>query len=258
MPVKWFDGIKVGYRKGKNPLKKGKPTLVMIHGAGANSEFWSSQLACLGNEMNAVALDLPGHGQSGGSSCDSIPGYAQWVYTVVDQWFTDPVYLMGHSMGGAIVQEVAIQHPHRFQGFILVGTGAMLKVTPLFLEGLSQDFEKTIDTIASYGYSKITDRQLVRDGARIMKKPGPAAVLNDFVACDRFDRRKAVENISSPCLIICGADDKLTPRDFSTFLQEKITGSRLKIIEKAGHMVMIEQPKAVNAAIQKFINEESR
>ena len=202
MPIKSFDTIKVGYRKGKNSFRKGTSTLLMIHGAGGNSEFWSSQLTYLDNEINAVAVDLPGHGQSGGASYDNISGYAQWVYDVLEKWFKEPVYLMGHSMGGAIVQEIALQHANRFKGFILVGTAAMLKVTPLFLEGLSRDFENTIDTIASYAYSRNTDKKLVREGARIMKKSGAATVLNDFLACDRFDRRNDVEKISAPCLII--------------------------------------------------------
>jgi len=255
MAVKELDTLTVGYRTGNSVFQKERPTLVMIHGAGGNSEFWSLQLTPLGREINTFALDLPGHGQSEGKSCDTISGYAQWVYDVVEKWFKEPVYLMGNSMGGAIVQEIAIQHNERFKGFILVGTSATLKVTPQFLEGLSQDFEKTVDTIASYAYSRNTDKGLILEGARIMKKPGQDAVFNDFLACDRFDRGQDLKKISAPCLIICGADEKLTPPAFSRFLHEQIPDSRLKIIPAAGHMVMIERYQEVNAAVLEFIKE---
>ncbi len=256
MPTKLVGNLKVGYRTGNSPLRKEKPALFMIHGSGGNSELWSLQLEFLDKEINIIALDLPGHGQSGKESFSSISGYSDWLYEVLKDWFQQPIYLMGHSMGGAIVQEIAINdNNHLSKGVILVGTGAMLKVAPQFLDGLLKDFENTVDKIVSYAYSKNTKKDLIMEGARMMKGPGPIVVHNDFLACDMFDRRKDLKRLSVPCLIICGEDDKLTPPNLSRFLNEHIPVSTLKIIPNAGHMVMIERYKEVNTAILEFIHE---
>jgi pimeloyl-ACP methyl ester carboxylesterase len=255
MPIKLLGDIKVSYKKGSRPFNKEKPTLVMIHGAGGNSAIWSLQVEYLDKEINMIALDLPGHGQSGKVSLESISGYSKWLYKVLENSFQQPVYLMGHSMGGAIVQETAIHNNHLLKGLILMGTGALLKVAPQFLDGLLKDFEETVDKIVSYAYSRNTKKGLIMEGARMMKEPGPIVVHNDFLACNLFDSRGDVKRISIPCLIICGEDDKLTPPNLSRFLYEHIPDSRLKIISDAGHMVMIERDKEVNTAIIEFIHE---
>jgi pimeloyl-ACP methyl ester carboxylesterase len=256
MPFKLVGNLKVGYRKGNSPFRKEKPTLVMIHGSGGNRAIWSLQLESLDEEINIIALDLPGHGQSGKEHLESISGYSKWLYEVLKEWFQQPIYLMGHSMGGAIVQEIAINdNNHLLKGLILMGTGAMLKVAPQFLDGLLKDFENTVDKIVSYAYLKNTEKELIMEGARMMKGPGPIVVHSDFLACDLFDIRKKLKRLSVPCLIICGEDDKLTPPNLSRFLNEHIPVSTLKIIPNAGHMVMIERYKEVNTAILEFIHE---
>lgn len=256
MPINSLGNLNVGYRAGNSPFRKEKPALVMIHGAGGNSELWSLQLESLDKEINIIALDLPGHGQADKESINSISGYSNWLYEVLKEWFQQPIYLMGHSMGGAIVQETASSNNnHLLKGVILVGTGAMLNVAPQFLDGLLKDFENTVDKIVSYAYSKNTKKELIMEGARMMKGPGPIVVHNDFLACDLFDIRKKLKRVSVPCLIICGEDDKLTPPNLSRFLNEHIPVSTLKIIPNAGHMVMIERYKEVNTAILEFIHE---
>jgi pimeloyl-ACP methyl ester carboxylesterase len=227
----------------------------MTHGAGFNSELWSNQLDLLGNEINVIAPDLSGHGQSDEKSFDSISGYADWLYEFLENRVGQPIYLVGHSMGGAIALEMAIAHAYLLKGLILVATGARLRVAPQFLEGLLDDFENTVDTIMSYAFSRDSKRELVGQWANIMKRPGPTVVHDDFLACDRFDRRNDIQKITTPCLVICGEHDRLTPLDLSRFLHEQITGSRLKVIARAGHMVMIERYHEVNAAISEFIHE---
>ena len=172
MAVKRVGHRAVGFREGRRSPRKEAPTLVMIHGAGINSELWSNQLDLLGDDINVIALDLSGHGQSDKESLDNIAGHADWLHEVLENWFEQPIYLVGHSMGGAIAQEMAIAHAHLLKGLILVATGARLKVAPQFLDGLLDDFENTVDTIMSYAFSKDGKTELVGQWASIMKKPG--------------------------------------------------------------------------------------
>jgi pimeloyl-ACP methyl ester carboxylesterase len=253
--VKTLKNFRFGYQGGKSPFKENRPTLIMIHGAGGKSAIWSCQLKLSDNKINTYAIDLPGHGQSGKTRIKSINNYSDWLIKVLEVWFQGPVYLMGNSMGGAIAQEVAIQNNRLLKGLILVGTGASLKVAPQFLDGLLDNFENTVDKIMGYAYSQNTNKNLITEGSKVMKEPGPSIVHGDFSACNSFDSRDDLDKISTPCLIICGEDDKLTPPDKSKSLHKKIRNSTLKIIPQAGHMVMIEKYKEVNGLVLEFIRK---
>jgi pimeloyl-ACP methyl ester carboxylesterase len=86
-----------------------------------------------------------------------------------------------------------------------------------------------------------------------MKHTGSTVVHNDFLACDRFDRQEGLAQIDLPCLILCGREDKLTPPKLSKALNQGINGSTLKILQGAGHMIMIERHRELNEAVQDFI-----
>lgn len=84
---------------------------------------------------------------------------------------------------------------------------------------------------------------------------GPAAMLNDFLCCDKFDIMDRVREIKLPALIICGESDVWTPVKYATYLGTNIGDSRLVIVPGAGHFVFAEKPEAVNKAIEDFLRE---
>ncbi len=92
-------------------LDKGRPTVLAIHGAGDDSHSWTRQCEGLGDELNFVAVDLPGRGGSEGALRDSIPGYAAVAADLIDALDLGPVFLMGHSMGGGVALQTAIDFP---------------------------------------------------------------------------------------------------------------------------------------------------
>src|SRR5262249_50983979 len=110
------------------------PPLVLVHGAGGRGEVWGPQLADLSDVARVIAVDLPGHGGTGGAGCRRIDDYATWVVGLLDALALDRVVLGGHSMGGAISQTIARARPERLRGLVLVGTGARLRVAPRILE----------------------------------------------------------------------------------------------------------------------------
>ncbi len=162
---------------------------------------------------------------------------------------------MGHSMGGAIVQEVAISSHDLLKGIILVATGARLKVAPMFLNGLLNNFEQIIPSVISFAYASGADRSMIEQGIEIMVSAGSQVVYNDFLACDRFDSRQRLARVRLPCLVLCGEEDQLAPPKLSETLKETIEGSTLKILSDAGHMVMIERYRELNEAVEAFILE---
>jgi pimeloyl-ACP methyl ester carboxylesterase len=260
MMMQTLKDLGIGFRAGSEDFAADRPTLVMIHGAGASSQIWQNQTrvskapsARLSKSVNSLALDLPGHGESLGEAQSDIDAYAAWLSEVLMAVFDEPPFLMGHSMGGAIVQKVALSDPDLMKAIILVGTGPRLQVAPTFLQGLQKDFDTIIDSIMGFAYADGSDTRLVNEGIKLMKAAGGDVVYGDFFACDRFDVRDQIENINLPCLILCGNEDKLTPPSLSRKLHESIRGSRMEIIPDAGHMVMVEAYQAFNGRVLDFI-----
>jgi len=225
---------------------------VFIHGAGGTHRHWGHQIAGLSG-TNVYALDLPGHGRSGGQARTSITSYAEFLTDFLEALGSTRATLVGHSMGGAIAQDLALNHASQVDRLILVGTGAKLRVLPTILEGLLNEFESTVDMILGYSYSEDAPQELVDLGRQEWLATTPGVLHGDFMACDHFDVRDRLREIRCPTLLICGEEDQLTPPKYSQFLQEQITDAQLTIIPKAGHMVMLEQPEEVSRAIAEFM-----
>jgi pimeloyl-ACP methyl ester carboxylesterase len=253
MAFEKLEDLHIGFETSRRPFIKNYPTLVMIHGAGGSAQNWRSQIHLLKDSLNTLALDLPGHGKTAGPGKASINEYARWLAEILHTLFKEPVFLMGHSLGGAVAQETALLYPKLLKGIILVATGPRLQVAPMFLEGLLNRFEQTVDTIMKYAYGPDADQSMVREGAKLMKTAGSTVVHSNFLACDQFDRRKDLFNIDIPCLIICGDKDRLSPPALSKSLNQLIVGSKLRILPSAGHMVMIESHKEFNKYVRDFI-----
>jgi pimeloyl-ACP methyl ester carboxylesterase len=202
------------------------------------------------------ALDLPGHGKSGGQSRASIPGYAAVILNFAQALGLPPFVAGGHSMGGAIVQEFAFRYPDRVAGIVLVGTGAKLRVAPEILQGIHSDFRSTVELITQWSWGPSASPAIVSTAARRQQKVPPEVLHDDYEACDTFDRRNEAAQIQAPALIICGTDDRMTPPRFSQWLAERLPGNvRLILVPGAGHIVMLEQPQTVTEAVSGFLSD---
>jgi len=231
---------------------EGDPSLLFIHGAGGTHRHWGHQLQGL-KGVNQYAVDLPGHGGSAQGGQTSIAGYAHVIVELLDALHLDRATLVGHSMGGAISQYLALEHPQRVERLVLVGTGARLRVLPSLLQGLIQDFGSTVEMMLGWAYSSDCPPEVMQLGRKEWLENAPSVVHGDFAACDNFDIMGRLGKISCPALVLCGEDDRLTPPKYAHYLQASIPGARLTIIPHAGHMVMLERPELVNEAIEEFL-----
>ena len=253
MPIVRVNGKQISYWTGRKGLVEGREFILFIHGAWGGQYTWSCQKGFFEKEFNPIVIELPGHGESGGEGEKEIGRYAEEVYAFLRAVGVRKVFLFGHSMGGAIVQTLALTHPEVIRGIVLVGTGARLRVLPLILDGINTNFEETIPKIVQFAYSRKAPPNLTEDGVAKMLKCRPEVLHGDFSACDRFDVMKEVEKIDLPTLILCGEDDALTPVLYSRFLHSRIKGSKLEVLPNAGHMVMLESPEAFNDKVREFI-----
>jgi pimeloyl-ACP methyl ester carboxylesterase len=254
MPILRINGKQISYWTGRRGILEGRETILFIHGAGGGQYTWSYQKGFFEKEFNPIVIELPGHGESGGEGEEEIVTYAEQVYAFLQAVGVRKIFLVGHSMGGAIVQTLVLTHPEVIKGIILVGTGAKLKVLPMILDGVKAEFEETVRKITLFSHSRKTPLVFIERGIADMLQCRPEVLYGDFAACDRFDVMKEVEKIDLPTLILCGEDDELTPIKYSQFLHRRIKGSKLEVLPNAGHMVMMEAPQAFNEKIAEFVS----
>ena len=227
------------------------PAIVFVHGAGGSSHKWFNQLAYLAKSYRPIAIDLPGHAQSPGQGCSNIGDYRERIKSFAEALNLGPFILAGHSMGGAITLDFACQYPQRLLGMALISTGAKLGVSPDFLEILRQG--KNTTNLREMAYSAKTSDEIFREGEKDYKLTSNLVRFNDFLACNAFDIRSSLPELSIPTLIICGDEDILTPVKYANYLQANLPQATTEIITQAGHMAMIEQPAAVNSALENFL-----
>lgn len=230
------------------------PAVVLIHGAGGTHLIWPSPLRYLPG-ATVYALDLPGHGRSQGAGRQHIKEYARDVVGFLDGVGVERAVLVGHSMGGAIAQTLAVTVPLRVLGLVLVATGARLRVAPAILEGLQSDLRTTVALIAQWAWGPGADPALVARGQRLMEMTQPRVLQGDFLACDQFDLRQEISQIAVPTLVLTGSEDRMTPPRFGQWLAEQIPGARFALIEEAGHMLMLERSDQVAGQIQRWLED---
>jgi pimeloyl-ACP methyl ester carboxylesterase len=227
---------------------KSRRTIIFVHGAGGSSATWFFQLKGLSKNLHVVAIDLNGHGDTQDRlEVDIQNSYLQDIEYAVSQY--DIPILSGHSMGGALTQLYALKHPDQLSGIILIGTGAKLKVNPSVFELLDNDFEGYIEALGTFMFHDSASEEMVDASKHEVRKCSPRIIQRDFELCNEFDIMQEISSIHLPTLIIVGAEDVMTPVKYANYLHQKIEGSSLRIIEGAGHMVMLEQDRAVNSAI---------
>ncbi len=223
--------------------------LIFIHGSGSCKEAWHYQTK---HFPDADALDLPGHPD--GEPCTSIEGYVDWLKGYIQQKGYRDVVLAGHSLGGAIAQLYALKYPDDLKGLVLIGTGARLRVHPMYLEEL----EKAKSDPSAFAQMRETGMENIDPELKeLLKKRalevGAEVFLNDMLCCDRFDIMDRVHEIKLPTLALCGTEDVMTPPKYIKYLADKIAGATEVIIPGATHNVPIEKPDEVNQAIADFL-----
>jgi pimeloyl-ACP methyl ester carboxylesterase len=231
-----------------------KPNVVLIHGAGGNYLYWPPEVRRLLG-YRVYALDLPGHGKSEGRGHQSISMYAESVLHWMEELELFAAVFVGHSMGSGVVISLALDHPLHVAGLGLIGAGARLRVNPDLLESSASPttFYNAVETVVSWSFCEKSPPRMLELAAQRMEETRPSVLHGDFLACDDFDASERIAEIRKPALVLCGAEDKMTPQRSAQFLASSMPNAQLEIIPDAGHMVMLEQPQAVASALERFL-----
>ncbi len=250
------------YRTGGVPLKPGAPVVLLVHGAGMDGTIWSQQTRYLGmRSVNAVAVDLPGHGLSEGEAISSIAAMADWLVRFANSAGLEDIVVAGHSMGTFIALEMANRHPKLVRSVALLGTATSMPVHPELLDAAKNDLPRAAALMAGWSYatnSRIglnpTPGLWMAGGCQaLIERSKPGVLFNDLKACaDYSDATVGASSLLCDALVIIGREDKMTPaRSGRSMAEAMVRSTGVKVIELpgSGHMMMTEDPRAIRQAL---------
>lgn len=232
-----------------------RPAVILIHGAGGNHLSWPPQVRRMADER-VYTLDLPGHGKSEGLVRQSIDEYVEDVTLFMQELKLRTAVLAGISMGSAVALSFALKFPRKIKGLCLLGSGSRLRVAPSIMDMAANPntFEAAVEMVNENCFSADAPQNLKDLSKRYLLDVRPSVLHGDFLACNEFDVTSQLKKIHAPTLIICGAEDKMTPVRYSELLHEGIVKSQLHILENTGHLVMAEQPDVVADLMKQFVD----
>lgn len=257
------DGHKVFAATGGKAFDPALPTLVFIHGAGNDRTAWRLQTRYFAHHGRSVlAVDLPGHGRSGGTPLTTIHALADWVPRLLDAAGVEKAAVIGHSMGALTALETGARHADRVWALALLGIAATMPVHPELLEAAHRHEHKSMELIANWGIGralqvggmKSPGLWLTGEVLRVTERSRPGSIGVDMAACNDYrDGLAAAEKVRCPTLFMLGDSDQMTPAAKARPLAERIAGSRTVILPRCGHMMMVERPDETLAALKEIV-----
>lgn len=228
-------------------------TILCLHGSGGNGAVFAELLAALAVEHSPLAIDLPGHGRSGGlDSLGSIEAMAGFVGAFLDKWGIARAVLLGHSMGGAVALRLAIDRPSLVRALVLCASaprfrGAAIPLVERVVLG------KERRPFFRESYSPKAAPEVLRRGFLEDLKTDPRVLLGDLEACRAFDAVAELPRVTAPTLVVVGEDEEAPMAADSERLAAGIGGASFCRIASSGHMIPIEQPEALAGVVREFL-----
>jgi len=252
------------------------PVVVLVHGLAAAWSVWFRNIPALAREHRVIAVDLPGFGRSESLGPGvEVGDYVQALSRLLDELEIGRVRMVGHSLGGIVVQQFAARHPARTAAVVLVATGGPPTRAQAFaLRSLA----------AGIGLSNRVPRPAIAAAARAVMAAPPVrrlllsalvhdpAVVSRRLATDMVSAAcrsvgatsaleaglRAVEQendrpITCPSLVVAGDRDRLVPAASLHYVSASLSGARQHVLANAGHHPMFEQATAFNALLQRFL-----
>ncbi|HEX6721148.1 MAG TPA: alpha/beta hydrolase [Burkholderiaceae bacterium] len=265
-----LDGQSAYAYTGGKPFDPALPGVVFVHGALHDHSVWGLQSRYLAHHGRAVlAVDLPGHGRSGGTALD-VPAAGRWLVSLIEASGLSRTALVGHSMGSLIALEAAALLGARAGAVVMIGTAYPMKVSPKLLELCQRDVLAAIDLVNALSNSTHAAKP---------SNPGPGfsthginrALMRrmhaaytqghlfhaDFAACDAYaGLESATPKLKAPVSLVLGARDQMTLPKAAAPIIEALKPSVTTL--PVGHNLMSEDPDGVLNAIQAALKQEAR
>ena len=249
----------------------GEP-LVLVHGYTGDITDWRHQIPEFSRTHRVLVLDERGHGQSDAPpdrSAYSIPQMSQDVEALVDRVGFDRYHLLGHSMGGAVVQEIALRSPRKLLSLTLHDTSYLfgnLNADPLVAAWRDRRFHLA----ETQGMTAVADEEppmpppphmpperLAETDERLSRMSVDAFIGSWSGLAEWEGTEDRAHKIRTPTLVIYGDVDAPLLIEGSVRLTQLIPGSVVEVIPETGHSPQWERPALFNAALRRFLESHA-
>jgi len=232
------------YFRNFESIDKEKKSILFIAGAGMDHRLVRS-LKLPDSEFNKpLIIDLPGHGESKGSSSNTIESYSKFLIECLESYDLNELSLCGHSMGGLIALEMAMQKNFSVQSIILVNSIYPTRVAEPLLAKAKASNGGAADFIIKYGLYK---RLLGIKNA--FSEEDDLVMLDDLEACNSYQLDlNAIKDLEIPISIILGSKDKLVDLKAVESFANTVP-CKTHTVEEAGHFLFFEQPNELSKLI---------
>lgn len=235
--------------------------LLFIHGWLGSSLEWIYQFSYFNSRQHVIFLDLPGFGKSDKPNTKySIDFFTRVIIDFLKQLGYDEVILIGHSLGGLIVQNITIEYPDLVKKLILISTSAISQpknkkfmlfwVNLIFKLAYASFLKSTIKRINSTEDETREVRRQYKNAVTIPK----SVVLNTFKhMTSKFKVNEKLFKLSHPTLVLYGTEDRIISKSEIVTLGNLIPNSEVVIIDNSPHRVMVKNYERVNKLISEFV-----
>ena len=242
---------------GSVPIRLEAPTIVFVHGAGHDHSVWTMYSSFFVRKgYNAIAVDLPGHGQSDGQPLGTISDMSVWVANILRLLNIQKTVLVGHSMGSLVAAQLAADRPSVCESIVMLGVSMPMPVSDVLMSAAAGGQHAAFDMANFWSHAKRSDSRsnpgVWKFGLnnRLMERNGTDAFYTDLQACNSFS---ALATLEVPSLLILGEFDQMTP--YKAGVQVGVTfSSQIVKIDGAGHAMLTEQPNKVLDALWNFVD----
>ncbi|MCC6612334.1 MAG: alpha/beta hydrolase [Anaerolineae bacterium] len=237
--------------------------LLLIHGGLVSHKEWQPQIEALSDDYRLILPDVRGHGASSRTTeAYSVKQWAADMIGVLDGLSIEQAVVCGHSMGGTVAQQIAVDYPSRVRGLILaetnvgVGNDGMMRFTANAMTAIFRVIGVGLGAKIASAALRGSDPKLAAIVADEIggHKDNPQNFFNIIDAMNAFDGLAQLNQISAPTLIMVGGRNKLSHKQAQQMLAT-IPGSKLVEIAGAGHGVNWDNAPDFNAAVRAFMSE---
>jgi len=274
-----INGIKICYKT----LGKGDP-VILVHGFGDRKEHWRAQIGDLSKHFTVIIFDNRSAGKSDRPDGDyTMEIFADDIAGLMDWLKIKKTNIIGHSLGGMIVQNFALKYPNRINKIILINTSAgitppgadpsqgieMYKKSQItMIQEIKKDPINIFLNHAKPAYSREFWKQMKNDikkkfhgiwsvedliDEKLINGPTEKSIVNQSEAFKSHNTYDRLNEIKNEVLILCADKDKSMPQSMCEKIHELLPNSKLIVIENAGHQSILEYPKIINQHIIEFL-----
>jgi 2-hydroxy-6-oxonona-2,4-dienedioate hydrolase len=241
------------------------PVLVLVHGFLGGSAQWEAELEHLRHRFDVIAPDLAGYGDASHLSApDSIETHAWSVLATLDQLGVVQFHLLGHSMGGMVVQEIVRLAPARVRRLVLYATGPQGSIPGRF-ETLARSRERLAEdglerTARRTSATWLLDREASPAFERLAAlacRASPQAAHAGLCAMEGWDGRANLSAIEQPTLVIWGEGDRSYGWTQIELLWRTIPAASLAVLPACAHALHLERTALFHALLLEFLSRQT-